>query len=412
MAVQRRAAPQTPEKSWLAIARGYSRYLVGNESYAENNLYGRSMLYGGLQIIPANFDAYNFSHDGWNWNRYPGTTSVELPWEALKANLVQLPSAGIEEMLLSTESYLGANALGGNSMFATKLHGAAKYGQDSFRASKSYFMFDNRIVALGSGITDADQKNNTVTTLFQHSVPKNEAITVNGKSVNQLGTREQLSGAATLTDPAGNAYFVPAGQNVTVEYQKQTSPDDMKNTPTEGNFATAILNHGTAPKGANYEYAVLVDAGKTPAAPAYTVLSHTDKLHAVRDGLSKGEDYAFFEAGAVEGGLVRASSSPAMVMVAPAAGGWQVSVVNPDLAFYKGTEADQVDAQGKQAEVSVYSRIWREQKSQPQTAVITLGGKWQLAGASKCVSVQADGETTKLTVTTTDAIPCALTLNP
>ena len=408
MSVQRRADPANSKRSWLAIARGLSRYLVGNESYAENNLYGRYMLYGGLQIIPADPTKYNYSHDGWDWNRYPGTTSVVLPFEDLKAKLTQLPAAGVEEMLLSTETYAGANALNGNSMYAMKLRGHAKYAQDSLRANKSYFMFDNRVVALGSGIQDDDAQHETVTTLFQHSVPKAEAVLVSGKSVNTAG-EQQLSGAATLTDPAGNTYFIPAGQDIHLTYGPQTSPDDMKSTPTQGNFATAWLRHGKAPKDATYEYAVAIGS---QAAPQYTVLSHTPSLHAVRDGASGQEGYAFFEAGSASGGVVKASSAPNMVMTAPTAGSLQVSVVNPDLALYSGTEADQVGPDGKQAEVSVYSRQWWASRSQPQTSTVTLAGNWTLAGNAACAKVEASGGDTLLTVTTTDAKPCVVTLKP
>ncbi|WP_248783048.1 chondroitinase family polysaccharide lyase [Photobacterium kishitanii] len=48
-----RGESATPKKSWLITARGFSRYLVGNETYAANNLYGRYLQYGQLEITPA-----------------------------------------------------------------------------------------------------------------------------------------------------------------------------------------------------------------------------------------------------------------------------------------------------------------------------------------------------------------------
>ena len=410
MALQKRAAGDGSGKAWTAIARGFSRYLVGNEIYGANNLYGRYMLYGGLEIIPADPAKYPFRPEGWDWNRYPGTTSIVLPWDTLKASLIQLPAAGVEEMLLSTETYLGANALGDNSMFAVKVRGHPKYGQEEFKARKSYFMFDNRIIALGTGITSADSTHDTITTLFQHSVPQNQGVVVNGKTVNQSGMREQLSGAVTLTDPASNTYFIPAGQAVTMTYGQQASVDDMKSTPTQGAFATATLQHGKAPQGATYEYAVLVGQQATTA-PQYSVLSRTDQLHAVRDQVTSMTGYAFFDAGETNtDGIVHASDRPNMVMTTPEGSGWKLAVVNPDLGLYSGTEADQVDAQGKQAEVSIYSRNWRASRSTPQTSTVTLKGSWQLAQQSTCAVVQPGDATTNLVVTTVDATPCQVSL--
>ena len=383
MAVQRREDPATPGKSWLAVARGFSRYLVGNESYEANNLYGRYLMYGALQIVAADPERYSFSSAGWDWNRYPGTTSVALPWEDLKAKLVQLPAAGIEEMLLSTETYVGANVLGDNSMFAMKLHGHAKYGQDSLYARKSYFMFDNRIVALGSGIQDDDAQHSTITTLFQNTVTKNEPMTVGDKDINTPGSKDQLTGgAASLVDPAGNAYFLPAGQTVNVTYGPQSSPDELTGKMAQGNFATAWIDHGKAPKDASYEYAVLVGASKGAAAPAYTVLSRSVALHAVRDNATGGESYAFFEAGdaLTKGTFVRSSSAPNMVMAAPNGSGWKLSVVNPDLALYSGTEPDQVDANGKPVKAQA--------AQQPQQPAVDRRTVDQLTEALKAKNVE------------------------
>lgn len=95
MAIQRRAGQQSDGRSWLAIARGFSRYLVGNESYEKNNRYGRYLQYGQLEIIPADKAQQGFRHAGWDWNRYPGTTTVILPYPQLKAQLNQLPGRAL-----------------------------------------------------------------------------------------------------------------------------------------------------------------------------------------------------------------------------------------------------------------------------------------------------------------------------
>ncbi|WP_422120932.1 chondroitinase family polysaccharide lyase [Moellerella wisconsensis] len=411
MAIQRRASSQDQQKSWLAIARGFSRYLVGNESYEKNNRYGRYLQYGQLEIIPADLTQRGFSHAGWDWNRYPGTTTIHLPYPELKAKLNQLPAAGIEEMLLSTESYSGANTLGNNSMFAMKLHGHSKYQQQSLRANKSYFMFDNRIIALGSGIENDDSAHATETTLFQFAVPQQQAISVNGQQITALDHPLHLNQPSLLIDPAGNLYSVPHQQRLTVTYGQQQSVDDRNDKPTENRIATAIIEHGKAPKNQSYEYAVVIEADQ-PQAPEYQVIQQDNRVHAVKDGLSQQQGYAFFEAANVTSpeATVIASDAPVMVMVNPQDNRLSLSVVNPDLNFYQGVEPDQVDAQGQQVEVSIYSRPWLTANSQPQTSTLVINGKWQLAKPQPGVKVTQHNDTTQITTTTTEAKPCVIEL--
>lgn len=411
MAIQRRSSIEDPQKSWLAIARGFSRYLVGNESYQNNNRYGRYLQYGQLEIIPADSNLAAFSHAGWDWNRYPGTTTIHLPYADLKANLNQLPAAGIEEMLLSTESYSGANVLGNNSMFAMKLHGHSKYQQQSLRANKSYFMFDNRIIALGSGIENQDKNHLTETTLFQYAVPEQQAVTVNGKQINQLDTNLALKQSSWFIDPAGNLYTVPGKQSVNFSYNRQESVDDRNDQPTENMMATAVIDHGKAPEDQSYEYSILIDA-KNHKAPDYLILQHDKQLHAVKDLMSQEEGYAFFMPAKLSGqeNTILSSDSPVMVMTKPSKNRLTLSIVNPDLALYQGVEEDQVDDQGQQIEVSVYSRQWLTAESQPQSSQIKLKGVWKLAEPQVGVQIAIEQGNTLLTTTSREAKPTLVQL--
>lgn len=411
MAIQRRASLQLPQQSWLAIARGFSRYLVGNESYENNNRYGRYLQYGQLEIIPADLTQSGFSHAGWDWNRYPGTTTIHLPYAELEAKLNQLPNAGIEEMLLSTESYSGANTLNNNSMFAMKLHGHSKYQQQSLRANKSYFLFDNRVIALGSGIENNDNQHTTETTLFQFAVPKLQSVIINGKSINQLGTQLTLNKADTLIDPAGNLYALAKDQTVRFSYQKQQSVDDRDPTPTEQLMATAVIDHGKAPKDANYEYAIVIEAQDNKS-PEYTVLQHNNQLHAVKDSITQEEGYAFFEATQLTSSqsTILASDSPVMIMAKAQNQQLTLSIVNPDLNLYQGVENDQIDNNGNQIEVSIYSRKWLTAEPQPINSTITVKGVWKLSSPQSDIIIKQQNNNTLITTTTIQAIPTVINL--
>lgn len=404
-------------KPWLAVARGFSRYLVGNEAYQKNNLYGRYVQYGQLEIVPSDYKLHAFSHDGWDWNRYPGTTTIHLENTLLRATLNQLPDAGIEEMLLSTETYSGANSLGSDAMFAVKLHGHKKYGQQSFYANKSYFIFDNLVIALGSNITDTDTVHATETTLFQINTQVSQNFEVNGELENNLGTKKTFADRdVTFLDPAGNRYFVPQMQGNTIKYlfQKQSSNHEKNGSVTSGTFATAYIDHGFSPTNKGYEYAIKIEAKSDKTKPDYVCLIRTENVHAVRS--NKGvEAYAFFNKVSnlnIENAYLVGAETASQIMLKATGNDLLISVVNPDLALYSGVDDDQVDSDGNQIEVSIYSRPWLAKLSQAKNNIFDVKGKWtlKLVEASADVNVTITGNVTHIEVSTIDAVPAKFTL--
>lgn len=312
-------------------------------------------------------------------------------------------------MLLSTETYSGANTLNNDSaMFAMKLHGHKKYGQQSLRARKSYFMFDNTVVALGSGIKNDDSQHETETTLFQYSIPNLEPVEVNGNPISTLGTDMTLTTDSTFLDPAGNRYFVKniADEQVRFSYQAQDSNDEDDGQPTTGQFASAVIEHGKAPVDGRYEYAINIEAQDT-IKPSYTVLQQDNKVHAVRS--EKGvEAYAFFEPATLSNtNWVIDSDTPSQVMlkINESADQLSLSVVNPDLALYEGQDPEQIDANDEQVEVSIYSRPWRFDLSQPMNNQFTIKGEWKLESNNSQVTTKIENGNTLVTVITIDAIP-------
>lgn len=51
--------------NWLIGVKGYSRYLVGNETYIKNNLFGRYMSYGNFQILENSLIESGYVQQGW-----------------------------------------------------------------------------------------------------------------------------------------------------------------------------------------------------------------------------------------------------------------------------------------------------------------------------------------------------------
>jgi chondroitin-sulfate-ABC endolyase/exolyase len=420
--------------SWLAGMRGHSRYLWANETYVNANLYGRYISHGHLQIMsrgePVNHQASGYQHDGWDWNRWPGTTTVHKPLEELRANVCNVDTfSGFEEMLLSDETFAGGLHLEGhNGMFAMKLHEHPKY-EGSHRARKSAFFFDNRIICLGSGIENDNEACVTETTLFQNHLPAihdplwlNEAAPVTEFPFSQ---KKQLDNPTWILDNKGNGYYIPAGQTVAVSKATQHSKHQSTGADTQGDFAAAWLEHGTSPNEGSYEYTVLVDIDYRQVERFYKQMEHSDtalykvlrrdrSAHVVYDAESCTTAYALFEADEHLGiGHLTAIDTPAMVMIREDGGTLIMSAVDPDLRLYEGIETDQYDRSGIQREVSVYSRKWVHAESMVHTMRITLKGQWMLSSPGQGIQVLAgEGDSSVVELTSKDGLPMAFILVP
>ncbi|TVY11203.1 chondroitinase family polysaccharide lyase [Paenibacillus cremeus] len=383
--------------SWLAGMRGHSRYLWANETYVNANLYGRYISHGHLQILshgePINNEDSGYRQEGWDWNRWPGTTTVHKPIEALRSDVRNVDTfSGFEEMLLSDETFAGGLHLEGrNGMFAMKLHEHPKY-EGSHRARKSAFFFDDRIICLGTDIENDNDVCPTETTLFQAHLPDpGDPIWVNGAApISEFPYKEQvqLNSAAWMLDNKGNGYYLPAGQALAVSRTTQHSKHQATGADTQGNFTAAWLEHGMAPKEGRYEYAILVGADceaieafslqmQSPETAAYRVLRQDRSAHIVQDTRSQTIAYALFEADdAIHTGHLSAVDTPSMVMIREEGDRLIVSAVDPDLRLYEGLEEDQYDEHGLQKEVSVYSRQWVHAESMTHTMRMRLKGQW------------------------------------
>ena len=401
---------------WLAGVRGHSRYLWANESYEHNNLYGRYITYGNLQIMgsgtPVNNTDSGFYQEGWDWNCFPGTTAVTLPLDELRANIhVVDETAGFEEMLISDEAFAGGVEWEGwQGAFAMKLHGHAKY-DGSFRARKSWFFFDNRIVCLGSDIEETKKDGSVKTTLFQNYLVKEEnPIRIGEKTVTDLSEAPFYDGEIMeewlyLQDPSGNSYYIKKGQHVMVTRKWQESRAQDTEEVTRAPFAKAWIDHGRKPMGAGYEYLILVQdkEKREDVAKLYEVLQADYDVHAVRDQKTGITAYAFFEAGGLKeekrnDEIVKCVERPCMVMEGTQGEKHKIVVADPDLRLYEGEEADQKNPDQTQREVSPYGRKWRGSESIGTSVVIWLYGEWKTEQVHADLTCEIQDGMTRLSV--------------
>lgn len=408
--------------NWSAVARGHSRYLWAAEHYLGANLYGRYLAHGSLQLLTAapnetvTPSTSGWQQEGFNWNRIPGVTSIQLPLELLQAKVYNVDNfSGMEEMLYSDEAFAGGVSQGsnkvlsakqeggsaslGNGNFGMKLHEHDKYN-GSHRARKSYHFFDGTIVCIGSDIENTNSDYPTETTLFQLAV-------TDSKGRNHWSSY-QGDGNAWI-DHIGTGYYTP----VAVRFEKNfPQHSKLQNTgkDTQGDWVSLVVDHGKAPQGAGYEYAILPQT--TPAAmkafarkPTYKVLQRDRQSHIVRSLTNATTSYVLFEtpnATLPEGLLLKADTS-CLVMVREEKGKALITVSQPDLALYRGASDEAFDKDGKRTERSIYSRPWIDNDSGTMPVTITVKGNWKVKESSTCKVLSADKRQTVLQVICKDA---------
>lgn len=392
---------------WLVTVAGHSRYLWAAEIYQGCNHYGRYLTNGSLQLLgdgdPVSAFGSGFRQEGWDWCHIPGTTALEIPMDELKADIRNVDTfSGYEEMLLSDEAFVGGvSHEGRNGLFAMKLHDHDKYN-GTLRARKSFFLFDNRVICLGSDIENRAE-GGVHTTLFQNYLEnRSDAIAVDGVQVTGFPYAVTLPQGGVLRDNLGNLYVVPDGR-VCVKRSRQHSLHEETDAPTENDFTTAWIDHGegTVYDG-GYEYLMVVHASddetaRYAAEPPYEVLRRDSTAHILRDRLTGIVGYALFGGGEVGQGWLERVSMPVLVMIGGGEEQLTVSVADPDLRFYEGPSDEVFDEEGKRVERSIYSREWIDAPSGESHPEVTLRGRWRLDDGATACRARIDGERTILT---------------
>jgi len=244
---------------------------------------------------------------------------------------------------------------------------------------------DDTIVCLGSGITNDDPEHPVETTLFQLGLPATETPTwinhVEPTTQFPLEWRAQGDGPAWIVDHVGNGYYLPDASALRVARHEQDTPwNGSLGSSTIGNFEVAWLDHGPAPSGATYQYAIRVQTSPDAMAayarsPGYEVLCGDERAHIVRDRASGITGYAFFEAGEAEDELIAAVDVPCLLMAHVAADACVLSVCDPDLGW-----TDEVE------------------RSPERIVRITLHGEWRLDGPAQARVVGAEAGRTTIEV--------------
>ena len=358
-------------RGWVASVRGWSQYVWHYEASGRENRYGRYSSYGMLQIFaqgePTNPADSGYRENGWDWLRPPGATVIRVP-------LADLATSTVKPRQHTNDPFVGGVALG-------QLHGvwamrfADPHYETSFRFRKSVFFVDETLVCLGSGISNDDRAHPTETVLYQTALPADSGAL----------PRQQPPRKEWLMDPVGNGYYFPGKPKIQVAAETQESMHNSGRKKTKGDFETAWIDHGVAPHGAGYAYAIRPDttaAAMTAyaAAPDFEVLRQDDAVHIVRFPKSQVTGYVLFgRTDGLAGQVLRGADTPCIVMSRTDGDRLHLAVSDPDLRLAPKLTPQSRHQPGRAARLRLY-----------------LNGSWQVLSAPPDARA-VDAETLELT---------------
>ena len=410
------------KNNWLLTLRGHSKYQYTRQSTDPWVTY---LGYGMLDLVTTNYWLRNgisklvtgFGTGGYDWRLYPGTTTVNY---ANITNLINHES----DRDYGNPSFVGGVTQNHNALFILRLEGSVTNGLGTYRADKSWFFFDDTVVALGTGIRNGLSGDPTVTTLYQIT---NDLMTptyynsLTGNTAPISDTTTNLAAPAWLLDNQGTGYWVPTNSSLSVQHRSQTNPDWYNTNNTSGNYAVAWINHGNAPTNASYCYLQIPQT--TPAAmaalstnmngptPNFRVLAQTTKIHAVWSEPQQTYGVMVLDASAPVAirDVLSVSRPCTLLMQVTGTAQRKLSLADPDL--------DEIDN-------TVYQNNESWGYSQPHTHTLNLNGVWYLAQpATNVVAISnnvalatttlsvvlKDGLTTDVFLTGAPPAPAALT---
>lgn len=223
---------------------------------------------------------------------YNGDTShyAQNFWNT--ANMYRMPGTTVETSLRedsSGQSETSPNSWVGGSELLGRYSSVGmdlKAYQKTLTAKKSWFLFDNEIVALGAGITSTD--NTDIETIVEQrkiSSTGDNVFTVNG----QLLPSELENGDYGLLNGVRWAHIAGHVENSDIGYYFPDTADihALREKRSVSNYITMWFNHGKNPTDAKYAYAILpgksaVEMQSYSENPGFEVLSNTAKIQAVR----------------------------------------------------------------------------------------------------------------------------------
>ncbi|NQX60116.1 polysaccharide lyase family 8 super-sandwich domain-containing protein [Paenibacillus qinlingensis] len=218
----------------------------------------------------------------------------------------------------------------------------------TLQANKSWFMFGDEIVALGSGISSSD--NRTIETIVEQrklNASGDNTLIVDGQAKSSgLGWAERMAGVQWMQFSGNGSqsdigYYFPDRPTINGLREQRTgrwsdvNQSVAQSAPVSRNYLSLWFDHGKSPQGQTYSYAILPNKTAEQVKqfaehPSYEVLLNNDQAQAVRHqglGLTA---VNFWKDQKVKADLVT-SSRQAAVMIKEANNRLEIAVSDPTL---------------------------------------------------------------------------------
>ncbi|MBP1963411.1 polysaccharide lyase family 8 super-sandwich domain-containing protein [Paenibacillus aceris] len=293
-----------------------------------------------------NNDLSQYTDNYWatiNWYRLPGTTVVFRPRtsDQYQYGDGEMPPAN---------SWAGGAVLGKYGVTGMNLI----QNGTKLKANKSWFTFDNEIVALGSDITSTDNRN-VETIVEQRKLTDNNTneLYVNGELKSGFFGEEILEHPEWVhlqgnVAGASIGYVFPGTQPLKLmraQQEGRLSDTNLSNPPSatvpsellKNNFLTMWMDHGSNPSNDSYQYAILPNASKAETAvyassPDYTVLANSEDVQAVRENKLGMAGFNFWrDKVTTVDGLTSNSKASVMMKANKSTGIYEIAVADPTL---------------------------------------------------------------------------------
>lgn len=164
-------------------------------------------------------------------------------------------------------------------------------------ANKSWFMFDDEVVAVGSNINSKDSRN--AETIVENRKIDSEGIsqlTINGEVYNgALNDKQNIEQAqwahlGSTIEGASIGYYFPSPTPLTILKEKRTGNYNQIGTGNQEHtnyFTTMFIDHGVMPTEQKYAYAIVPNVTSEQMevyakAPSFQVVANENTLHAVK----------------------------------------------------------------------------------------------------------------------------------
>ncbi len=243
--------------------------------------------------------------------------------------------------------YNGSNLEGGavadGRYAAIAYHPQTGTGEGTFSANKSYFMFDDETVCIGSEVrgTNGAVIESTVENR-KLAEDNSNTVTVDGTATADTFIETKALNWAHISEPSGGlGYYFPDGQEYNLIREKRTGnlrdieiTESTVSTVYNRYFFTVYKDHGTNPTDGAYSYVILPDSTAEQVKaysnnPAVEITDSNNGVHAVKHKTLGITAATFFNAngGATADGVIK-TGAPASVIIKKISGGYEVSVAD------------------------------------------------------------------------------------